>query len=182
MLLMCGIVSAGESYDLGSFSDEPTQGIVVGQDDEVRFEMFNATHTIVFDKVNDVGFRFYAFPYMKSNNKMMGFATSRLKSYLDLNKDNVTDLVVGYYSSEFNEEANQTYVTVLFKADDGSMITGNVVDTQTGTGISTENPFRKYFGVIGAVAFILILILIARKSDKVKKGEEDSSLDIKEEK
>lgn len=168
LMILAGSVLAAESYDLNDFKDEPSQGIVVGEKDEVRFEMFNATHTIIFDAIKDVGFRFSGYAYLNDAFRINGFATKRWSSHVDVNRDNVSDLIVAFYDSEYDEEANKTYATVIFKAENNA-ITSQATSAPASSGVIKEESYSRYLTAIGAIAFILVLVIIARRGNKHKK-------------
>ncbi len=166
LVILGSMASAANSYDLDDFSEKPMQGIVIGEGDEVRFKLFNATHTIVFDKVIAAGFRFSGYAYMNSKFQMTGFATKSYSSHIDINRDNVSDLIVSFYSSEFNEAANATYDTAIFRLEN-NIPTAYAVEPANDIGV-TDKSRSKYLVPVAVVAFILILVLIARKTSKNK--------------
>ncbi len=168
--LMSSFVSAANSYTLNDFSDEPTQGIVVGENDEVRFDLLGGTHTIIFDRVKDVGFRFTGYAFLDDTKQMTGFATSKYSSYIDVDRDGVNDMTIAFYKSKFDEEKNETYATVIFKVDD-HILTGAVTGSPTESEVIVERNYSKYLGIIGAAVFILVLIAVAIKTNKKKSPE-----------
>ncbi|MFH0752633.1 MAG: hypothetical protein V1914_03490 [archaeon] len=165
------VLAAGESYDLEDFKKSPMQGIVVGEYDEVRFNLFNATHTIVFTSVKDVGFRFTGYGYMDDDFKIQGFATKKWSSYIDVNRDNVSDMNIAFYDYKIDEETNETYATVIFKVDDNA-ITTHAVSESDDSGIIKEASYSRYLTTIGVIAFVLLLVIIARRGNNKKKGIE----------
>ena len=183
-IIFSSFVSAA-SYDLADFSKEPTQAIVVGQNDEVRFNLFNATHTVIFTKVvQDVGFRITGYAYMNDEYQLSGFATKKWSSHLDINRDNKSDLVVAYYDSTKDEKTGETYVTAIFKLEDNNAnpMTGNAVgEPQGDVGVVKTDNYSKYLGPVGALVFILALMLMARKVDKKKSKEQPLNMEPKEE-
>ena len=177
LMLFAGMVSAANSYDLDSFSEKPMQAIVVEERDEVRFDLLNGTHTVIFDRVRDVGFRFTGYAYLEDENSMNGFATKKMSSYVDVNKDDVYDLVIAFYDSTFDEKANKTYATVVFKTIENPL-TAKATGVPDKGGVIKERVYSKYLAPIGAVAFVLVLVLVAMKSKRkpvIEKKEEAAS-------
>ncbi len=169
LMILASSAWAADSYDLNDFEKEPSQGIVVGEKDEVRFEMFNATHTIIFDAIKDVGFRFSGYAYLDDAFRINGFATKKWSSHIDVNRDNVSDLIVAFYDSEYDADANKTYATVIFKTENNA-ITSQATSVPAGSGVIKEESYSRYLTAIGAIAFILVLVIIARRGSKNKKA------------
>lgn len=169
LVLLPSIVSAA-SYDLDSFNNQDMQGIVVGQNDEVRFKLLNGTHTVVFSKVTDVGFRFTGYGFLKDEYSFNGFATEKWSSHVDINHDNVSDMIIAFYGSEKDKKTNETYVTVIFKLPENK---APITTQATGVpqGVRTESSYKKYLTPVGVVAFILVLVLVARKTRNKEKVE-----------
>ena len=180
-VLASSLSIAANSYDLGSFSKEPMQAIVVEEGDEVRFNLLNATHTVIFDRVREGGIRLIGWAGLADKNQFNGFATKKMSSYIDLNKDDVYDITIGFYTSEFNEKENKTYATVVFKTIDNP-ITAKATGVPEKSGVIKEKKYSKYLAPIGAVAFVLVLVLVAMKSKKkpVAEKKEDAASEQKE--
>lgn len=171
-VIMSSIAYAANSYNLDDFSKQPIQGIVVGEGDEVRFNLFNATHSIIFDRVRDIGFRFTGHAYLKDQYQMTGFATKDFTSHLDINRDNVSDIDIAFYKSVYDAAANKTYATAIFKLE--NVPTANAVAPTGKEGVVSKSQ-NNYLLPVSITVFILVLVLIARKSSKKKKVQKQEA-------
>ena len=167
VVLFMTMVSAGYSTDI-DFSQEDTVGVVMGIGDEVRFDLYDDTHSIYLEAivVSDNWAKFRIAPFVsESTQTSPGFVTLDSVAKVDLDRDGVTDLNVALYSLESEQ------VTLLFQiAEQEQEITGDVgvVDEVDGDNKS------KYLIIIGVLIGILILVLIfvnlgsSEKEDEIK--------------
>ena len=166
VVLFMSMVSAGYSTDI-DFSQEDTVGVVMGIGDEVRFELYDDTHSIYLEAivVSDSWAKFRIAPFLsESSETSPGFVTLDSVAKVDLDRDGVTDLNVALYSIESEQ------VTLLFQiADQEQEITGNV-----GVVDDVDGDKSKYLIIIGVLIGILILVLIfvnlgsSEKEDEIK--------------
>jgi len=169
VFLLVSLVSAGEIRQIdieNDFVDKNGLIITVKEQEGIEFNMFDGRHILTIDKIHRKGVDVNAFLFVDGDQKTTYITLSSKRTLkLDLNRDGIGDLFVGF--KEFLSE-DQAKLVLFYpgqenKGEEISEITGEVVASTP----KDINYITWYFGITLAILILaLISVLISKRKVK----------------
>ncbi|MBI2498625.1 hypothetical protein HYV88_00110 [Candidatus Woesearchaeota archaeon] len=155
IILLVGFVSANNKLSL-DVNLEKEMLVPVLEDDMIEFYLGDARHIINIEKVMPESMDLDVFLFVDEEQKTSYVTVKENRTIrLDLDKDGVGDLFLGY-GGHYNDK---TLLLIYNPNAEGSLteITGNVVKKTNNISIGEENN-NKWYYIVGILALVVVLI------------------------
>jgi hypothetical protein len=170
-------VYAGESHDV-NFLEARTQSVNVVEGDEIRFDLFGDTHSLI---VEDVGrgdsIKFDIAPFIETgNNKIYpGFVSLDTVMKVDLDRDGTNDISLALYSID-----DLGIAQVVIQDNSGDEVENEVTGEATGLiGEQKTSENKTMYYILGALVVLGIAYMVYRNTSE---DSEETKEEIVEEK